>query len=1149
MRRKLLLIGFLLYSLLGLAQQPDSLSCQWLQPEDSPLLLDSLSVYPPSLTVAGLQADQYYYELSSGLIYFKADQLPDSVQVCYQTLPYALHQPLQKHTLAEYDSNALFRDNRKRVAVGGFRNNSLFEDENLQATGSLSRGISFGNTQSVFVQSALNLQLEGQLTDKIGIRGQITDQQVPYQPEGNTQNLQDFDNVLIELFTDQHRLLAGDLQLRADPAGHFMRYTKNVQGGNYIGTYNLAGGKALTDVSVSLTKGKFATVNIDPQEGVSGPYRLPLPGGQGFTIVLANSEQVYLDGQLLQRGYQADYVIDYNLGEITFSPSILITRNSRIRVDYEYADQAYSRSLITLRQEQSWDQFHWYSQLYRERDNPNRPLQQELSEEDKRELAEEGGDTEGLFLPAIVEADYSENQVQYVLRDTLLAGEAYQFYAFTSNPAETVYRLSFSFLGEGRGNYIPAEYTALGQVYAWVAPVNGEPQGTHEPVRRVVTPIQRTLWTNGIRWEATKSSLLEGELSLSGYDQNLYATDAGTNGMAGWFRYTFAQPKEKNEWHWLLSTEAEYLDADFTAIDRFRPVEFDRDWGLLYTPAQPLPELTNQQDYWMGATVGLEKGIRQRFRLSSTYRQKEGLVEGWQHSGSLLSYLGNVQLKGSASIMENAPEGAETENNWYRAEGGLRWEGGWLWPGYVYRLERNRTRRQADDFVLASIQDFSVHEWYLQSADSSRFRFRTAFAWQTDYLPLGGEAEEAIQARTYKLNFQSPANHWQQLNIELQHRENSFLVDSIQNQVPPQVTTGLLRWRAQAWHRALRTEWLYATGSSREIQRDFVYVEVATGEGTHTWRDDNENGIRELDEFFEALNPDERNYIRLFVPGNDFVTAFSSRLNMRLNFEPGTSWLEAVENARWLSRFALRLNVQLEQKNSLQGINRYLPWHEPDAENLIANRNRIQANLLYNPLNSRAGFDLGYQNLDRKQQLSIGTDQSAQKLYYWRGRLRLKQQHNLSLTLQEEQQQNFSSYLQENQYSIVSRSIRPEWSYVPGPAGQFSLYAEVQDKSSRLSENEAGIWEAGIEGRVSRRTKTQISGLLRQLYFAYDGATNTPEAYVILEGYRPGSNWNWNLNVQHQLLDGLLLTLTYDGRKPDEQDAIHIGRMSVSALF
>ena len=121
------------------------------------------------------------------------------------------------------------------------RKNRFFKPfDGLNTSGSISRGLTIGSNQDAVVNSALDLQIAGKLSDKVTLRASITDSNIPIQENGYTQELNEFDCVFIELFTDNWSIKAGDVNLFTNNT-YFGNFMKKVSGISVNGTINHPG--------------------------------------------------------------------------------------------------------------------------------------------------------------------------------------------------------------------------------------------------------------------------------------------------------------------------------------------------------------------------------------------------------------------------------------------------------------------------------------------------------------------------------------------------------------------------------------------------------------------------------------------------------------------------------------------------------------------------------------------------------------------------------------------------------------------------------------------------------------------------------------------------------------------------------------------
>jgi hypothetical protein len=1164
---KYLLTLLLLLSACGAAnaQVWNNLRMKMISNSHDTIMLDTLSIVPQSVHITRLDGstpdpDDYLLNAANAVLIWKndslsSDQAPQQFIITYRVYPFMISSPVY-HKKRDFIEKRGSDDYKPYIYSYSNANEDLFKLGGLSKNGSISRGISFGNNQDVVVNSSLNLQLSGKLSEDVGILAAITDNNIPIQPDGNTQQIQEFDKVFIQLFTKKTRLTAGDFELER-PRSYFMNLYKKGQGGlltTSLDLYNKEKKKSdgSLDIAVSgaLSKGKYARNQINGIEGNQGPYKLSGNEGETFIIVLAGSEKVYIDGKLLTRGADRDYVIDYNLGEISFTPEQLITKDKRIIVEFEYSDRTYARSMyfasLAYRSKKGNLVFNYFS----EQDLKNQPLQQDLSDEEK-ELLYNIGDT--LALAVVPHADsiaFTNNEVLYKKIDTTVNSIVYSpVYVYSTSSDSAFYRLGFSYMGVNKGNYIQIQSAANGRVFRWVAPVAGIPQGSYEPVMVLITPKKTAMYTLGGNVNLGRTTVLGAELAMSDRDENTFSPSGNYDNLGYAARISLENTLRLDKdtvraWRMVSGVQHEYVQQYFQPVERFRTIEFDRDWNRLagnYRADEQMPEVH----------LGFENNKHQFFRYKFRSYLKGSYYKGYRHTLDGAWDLHKFFLNLSGAWLNT--DAADYSSVYTRQKVVLSKQFKWITIGASESTENNQLRYPAADSLLGNSAAFEEYEAFIKSSDTAKTGYSASYKRRLDRLPYQGSLRLATTADDASAGLEMLRNPSQSLKIKGTYRMLHINDSTLSNATEENTLLGRIEFYLRKLKKTLTTNTYYEAGSGLEVKKDFSYVEVPAGQGVYSWTDYNGNNIRELNEFDVAAFADQANFIRVFTPTNEYIRAYYSQFSEALNLDPANAWANKKGIRKFISRFSLQFAYRVERKTSDQNLlDAYNPFRSSvNDSNLMSLNSNLKASLYFNKSNAVISTNISYFDNRNKILLVNGFDSKSQQYLSAGIRWNVTKKILINTDANYGLKRSHSDFFTNRAYDIQYVDAMPKFQLQLGKSFRISLLYKYSNKlnTSGILRERAEMHNSGMELKYNIIGKGSLSARFNYILIRFNANDNNPLAYDMLEGYKTGNNANWNVSYQRNLSENLQMNLIYDGRYSEGSKMVHTGSLQLRAFF
>ncbi|HEY8388696.1 MAG TPA: hypothetical protein VIK74_08835, partial [Parasegetibacter sp.] len=550
-----------------------------------------------------------------------------------------------------------------------------------------------------------------------------------------TQQLNEFDRIWLQFKKRNWELNLGDIDIRQNTS-YFLHFYKRLQGISFE-TKNTISSNSTNRllVSGSIAKGKFTRNVFQGLEGNQGPYRLSGASNEFFFVVLAGTERVFIDGELLQRGEDQDYVINYNTAEITFTPKRMITKDSRIQVEFEYADRNFLNANIYLADEININnRLNLRISAFNNSDAKNSPINQTLDAPQKQFLHDIGDSINRAFYPVAQPDSFGIGKILYARKDTNYNGITEQIYVYDTTRDGDKYHLSFLSVGQGNGDYVPDFSGANGKVYKWIQPENGIKQGSFAPVAFLVTPKKQQIVSIGADYQISKNTLLITDFAYSNYDVNTFSSLDKSNdgGYAAKLQlrnlHRLSQTKR-----WTLNTELEYewVDENFRPLERLRNVEFSRDWGMEIIPSPATEHVA-------GISFRLMDSVRHQVGYQfKTYQRSDGF-SGFRQMVNYITTAGGFRINALINL-------TNSENSFQK--------------GYFFRPLIDVSRR------FPKLKNYMVGAIFSQEKNLQRNKF-------TDTLSVLSFAFE-----TFSVYLRSDQSQWNKWGITYFTRQDKTPVD------------------------------------------------------------------------------------------------------------------------------------------------------------------------------------------------------------------------------------------------------------------------------------------------------------------------------------------------------------------------------------
>ncbi len=984
----------------------------------------------------------------------------------------------------------------------------------LTVAGNKTFSVELGSNQDMTLKQALNLQIGGSVARDVEVRAILSDTDIPLQPEGTTQELEQLDNVLVEVKSTHLSATLGDYAVSITDS-RFASLERQLEGVLGRADYD----RVRVAAAGAVSKGKFASMEFRGEEGKQGPYQLLSLDGGTYIVVVAGSERVTVFGERMVRGENNDYTIDYADGTIQFTTKRLITEDAEIAVDYEYMTEEYKRGLYFGQTEalDLWgERVDIGMSVFSEQDQKSQPLAEDLTAKD-REILAAAGDEEA-WVTGATEVGAGEGLYNWI---ETAPGEGYFIWVGSDSGS---YEVRFTELADSSGQYVRRFDDRAGRfIYEYTG------RGSYTPRVRLPSPQSHTL--ADLRWNVrgTRRLTLSGEAALSSLDLNTFSDlDDGDN-VGGVYEVRMALDKKpmglggRSLGAVSVRGLSRSREERFQSLGRTEAAYYGKRWNL-YTTAPEREEQVREAEVvyepWNGNRMALNYGRLDQGDQFTSIRKEAVASQDWGRGTAVSGVVEKVDS------WDKRPAGDHRrKTRRFRSDASARL-GGIL---SQFSFEHDSRDRGNPDSLLWGLR-FEEARVSASLADAGAWGASVTVGRRENDVPLGGRWVPKSTSNTTEMLLKYQGAGTLSGGATVSHRR----VEYDRRFQDADVTTDLadLDLKHSMFAGRLRNTFNYRISNATRTMRERHYVYV--GEGADY---DSLGNFVDGEGFYESVT----------VPGNPRpVTEVVA--SARFKWQPGPAGSPSGDG--WPGHFAAETFLKVDERTTSTDRRRvYLldPGVLQDDRTTLEGRFTLRQDVFLLPDQPTFSIRLRYEYNDltdnrfegllrdvvegRRSVLirsspreGLGFD--VEYLNRWRG----------------EDLEEGGAVQSEERRSHGLKVLLTAWL---GARARLALRSQWEDSIDRVSDRKVRAVEMEPKLTYSFLGKGRAESAVT--WRGASGDEQTGSFSRIAYTGRPG--WEWRLSADYRVGKYVTASLTYSGSSFEGRDTMHSGKSEVRAYF